>query len=66
MTGNTGDADMCAYARGFHARFGDRATAYARDYAEQLRATGDVDGHDVWQRVAELIRHERGRGGPTA
>jgi hypothetical protein len=60
------DADVRAYARGFHARFGDRAVAYARDYAEQLRERGDIAGHDVWQRVADLIHRERGQSGQAA
>jgi len=63
MTPETTDADMRAYARGFHARFGDRAVAYARDHAEQLHETGDVEGHAIWQRVADLIRRERASSG---
>jgi hypothetical protein len=54
------EADLDAYARGFLARFGDRAVAYARDHAEQLRAAGDHQGHDVWHRVADLIAREHG------
>jgi len=53
------EADIRAYARGFLGRFGDRAVAYARDHAEQLRAAGDHPGHDVWQRVADTIERER-------
>jgi hypothetical protein len=50
------EADLRTYAKGFHGRFGARAVAYARDYAEQLQAQGDGEGHDVWQKVAELIQ----------
>lgn len=41
------EADLRTYAKGFHGRFGARAVAYARDYAEQLQAQGDGEGHDV-------------------
>lgn len=48
-------ADLRAYARGFERRFRDLAVPYARDYAEQLKACGDDEGHDVWHRIADLI-----------
>ncbi len=56
------EPDLQAYARGFLARFGDRAIAYARDHAEQLRAAGDHQGHDVWHRVADAIACEQDGG----
>jgi len=49
------EADLRVYARGFHGRYRDLAVPYARQYAEQLKACGDDDGHAVWHRVADLI-----------
>ena len=49
------ETDLRTYARGFQGRFGTHAAVYARDYAEQLMAYGDDEGHNVWQRVADFI-----------
>jgi hypothetical protein len=52
------EADLRSYAYGFYGRFGVMAVAYARDHAEQLRAHGDPEGHEVWHRIADIIECE--------
>jgi hypothetical protein len=49
------EADLLAYATGFHRRYGEYAVPYARDYAEKLKACGDTEGHAVWHWVADAI-----------
>ncbi len=43
------------FARYCHARLGRTASQQVRAKAKALRKRGDIEGYDVWNRVAEEI-----------
>ncbi len=43
------------FARGMRYRKGRDASRSARQEAQRLLASGDLEGHDVWNKVASLI-----------
>lgn len=46
------------FARYCHARFGKAARKSVRAKAKELRRRGDIEGHDIWSKVAEEIERE--------
>jgi ribosomal protein L18E len=46
---------VAMFARYCRARFGKNAVHTVRERARALRKQGDVEGHDVWNRVADEI-----------
>lgn len=53
--GSTSNEAVVMFARYCHARFGPRASREVRAKAKALKKRGDVEGHEVWNRVAEEI-----------
>jgi hypothetical protein len=51
----TSDEAVVMFARYCAARFGGAASRKARARARSLHKRGDVQGHDVWNRVADEI-----------
>ena len=51
----TTDEAVVMFARYCAARFGGAASRKARARAKALHKRGDVQGHDVWNRVADEI-----------
>jgi len=52
------------YARYWSTRFGSTASSSARKMANSLEKKGDLDGHRVWNEVADTIdkhHHEKRR-----
>jgi hypothetical protein len=50
------------YARFFGTRHGSSASNLARKTANSLETKGDLDGHKVWNEVADMIdRHQQER-----
>jgi hypothetical protein len=47
------------YARMFKARHGRAASKLARKTAVSLQSQGDLEGHDVWNEVADTIDREQ-------
>jgi hypothetical protein len=43
------------FARGMRHRKGKNASRSAWQEAQRLKAAGDMEGHDVWTKVARLI-----------
>lgn len=49
----TNDEDIKTFARGYFRRFGSAAPGRAREWAGNLRESGDEEGARVWNRVAD-------------
>jgi hypothetical protein len=47
------------YARFLKARHGTEAGKFARKTAETLQNEGDLEGHKVWNAVADAVDHHR-------
>ena len=47
------------YARYCNARFGAAATEKVKATARNLREKGDLDGHRIWNQVADRIEKSR-------
>ena len=47
------------FARYCRARFGKKAVRKIRERAKALQKQGDVEGHDVWNRVADEIEKNK-------
>ena len=58
----TSDEAVVMFARYCHARFGKKAVQEVRTKARKLKKRGDIEGHDIWNRVADVI--ERGKSRP--
>lgn len=49
------EPDLLAYSRGLQASYGDTALSYAHQRAIDLTCCGDVEGADVWRKLAGLL-----------
>ena len=47
------------FARYCRARFGKKAVQKVRQQAKALQKRGDVEGHEVWNRVADEIEKNK-------
>jgi len=55
----TQDEAIEMYARMFTARHGNAASKLARKTAHSLETQGDLEGHKVWNEVADRIDRNR-------
>ena len=53
------------YARYCRARFGKAASKQVRKKANTLKMRGDIEGYDIWTKVAEVIDKHKSRGQPA-
>ena len=60
----TRDEAIEMYARYWTARHGRAGSKRARETASSLLRQGDTDGHEIWNKVADVI--ERNSSGVTA
>jgi hypothetical protein len=51
----TSDDAVVMFARYCRARFGRKASQKVRAKAQALHERGDIEGHEVWNRVADEI-----------
>jgi hypothetical protein len=52
----TADEAVVMFARYCSARFGEKATQKVRAKAQALQKRGDIEGHKVWNQVADEIQ----------
>lgn len=60
----TANEAVVMFARYCRARFGKGASKQVREKAKALKKSGDNEGHDVWNRVADEI--EKGTKQPSS
>jgi len=58
----TSDEAVVMFARYCRARFGTAASQQVRAKAKELERRGDIEGHDIWNRVAEEIENRTRHG----
>jgi hypothetical protein len=51
----TSDEAVVMFARYCRARFGETASREVRAKARKLKKRGDIEGYDIWNKVAEEI-----------
>jgi hypothetical protein len=56
----TQDEAIVMFARFLKARHGTAAGKFARTTAETLQNEGDLEGHKVWNAVADAVDHHLG------
>ena len=54
------------YARFWAARYGGTASRSAQKMANSLRSKGDLEGHEVWNKVADAIDHQQQKKAPSS
>jgi hypothetical protein len=57
----TTDQAVSMFARYCRARFGKKAIQEVRAKAKALQKRGDLEGHDVWNRVADEIEKNKSK-----
>jgi hypothetical protein len=51
----TSDEAVVMFARYCRARFGIKASEQVRAKAKKLKERGDIEGHEIWNKVAQEI-----------